>query len=1269
MDAERWERMKEVFSRVIEAERGQASAILEAECAGDKELLRQVRPLVEEHFRLATAPAPAFSESTLPEVSGVVAGRFRVIGRLGSGGFGDVYRVVDETGGGHDLALKILRSPDPIALQYFKREFRSLAGFNHPNIVALHELIAEDGRWMLAMEYVEGADLLAYLTSQPAGTRHQAIRSCLLQLAEGLRELHGRNLLHRDLKPSNVLVTAAGRVVLLDFGLVRAFAGDFAPGGTLVGTPNYMSPEQAAGEPVAAASDWYSVGVILYQALTGRLPFVFNSFAELRRKRVERPAPPNELVPGLAPELSELCLQLLELDPLRRSSYADVMRLLTPAENIPVREEFAHLFVGRQDALRRLIEAYSLSADRPVLLHLSGPSGIGKTVLLREFIRQAAADPAALVFAGRCYEGESVPYQAIDDLIDHIAEYLGRLPPQHVGELLPRNFAVLVKMFPVLSPFLLEHAGRASASESADLRARAFSALRELLGRLAERHRVVLAIDDLQWGDADGCAALADLLSAFDAPPILVLLAYRSEDIGASPWLQTLRDTATQPSNRAAVFMELDRLTTQEAVEFASSLLSRPADPAALEHVVEQSRGNPFLVEELVRWINTPGNEAIQERPFSLEDAVRSRAGSLAEESHHLLELIAVAGEPTALVTLKTAGGIRNVLAARDELAAARLVRLRAAGRWEEAEVYHDRIRAAITATMDAATLRLRHREIASGLETAVAPDPERIAVHFLKAAEPHLCVPYALQAANRAIEVLAFHKAAAFYEMALAAGALDASQTRAAHRQCADALANAGRGSEAAAHYLAACRGLTMQGQLECHILAAEQLLFTGYIDRGLAIFEQVLQQAGFDLPKAPRRLPAGLLLRRVQLMLRGLRWRERPETSVPRSALLKVDTCASVAMGLSLVDIARGATLQSTSLLLALRAGEPRRIARALAMEAAYHSTAGMRARPRVDRILQMAGELATRTGDAPAIGLTAVMTAACAWNQGRWEECFHRARAARAALNERHERVVWERDTARIFEVDGLRWMGRWSEMKAVLPEFLEDARLRGDLYAQAILQMHCGSCAALANDDAEGARAGLAILERWSNTGFHVEHLIETHNQVEIELYLGRGGEAMRWVERRWPALRKSLLLRVQPFFIQMHSLRARAALRAALETKDGGERRRLFRLAAASSSAIEGQRAGWGGAMAELIDGGIAALEGRTADAIAIFQRAESAAQEAGMFLHEAVARRSQGVLMGGDSGRDLAARAEHEMASEGIANPPRISAVMVPIFD
>ncbi len=1265
MDAIRWERIKRAFSTVIARGPGRNSDALLNACDGDDDLVQEVRPLVEEHFRLLSADrTPASADPPAPELAEIVAGRFRVLARLGAGSFGDVYRVIDELAGDEPLALKILRSSDPLALHYFKREFRSLADIYHRNIIALHELIAYRDRWMFSMELVEGVDFLRFLDARPIQDRDAGLRSCIMQLAEGLLALHQRNLLHRDIKPSNVLVTDAGRLVLLDFGLVRAFGDDAHSTFTFAGTPDYMSPEQAAGAAVGEPSDWYAVGVMLYQALAGRLPFQGGSFEVLRLKQTERPVPPIEVAAGTPAELNELCLKLLECDPLKRGSYEDVVRLAHPAGSVQFREPPSALFVGRSEPLSRLSEAYAAAENHALVVHLCGPSGIGKTVLLREFIRLLGKDTSALVFAGRCYEGESVPYQALDDLIDHIGQYFRRLPKDRVEQLLPRNFAVLVRMFPVLAPFLSGGLRPAANLDSIQLRTRALGALREMLGRFSERHRIVLIIDDLQWGDADGCAALNDLLSSSDWPTVLVVLAYRSEDIDASPAIKALRDTG-QPSGRKTIFIDLDRLESAEAGELARSLLARPVNEATLQRIVEQSGGSPFLVHEIVRWINARGVTPVLTQPFSFADVIHSRANDLSLESRHFLDLIAVAGQPTELSIVQVACRSANALAARDELTAARFIRSRTVRDGEEVEVYHDRIRATILADIDAAILVARHGELAHALAAAGGQDPERIAAHFEQAHDSRLCAEYALLAARRAVKVLAFNKAARFFEMALSTQTPDAGDRRAAHRECADALANAGLGPEASKHYLAACAGATIDEQLEWNLRAAEQLLYSGHVDRGLAIFGAVLGQVGIKLPAAPSRTTLDLLIRRFHLRLRGLRWREVQPASVPRNILLKIDTCASVATGLSLVDVARGAALQTTSLLLALRAGEPGRIARALAMEAAYASTAGVKAKNRVGRLLALARELSVRTGDSRAIGLTAVMTAGCAWNAGCWDECYRSARAARQTLHERYEHVMWERDTASIFEVDGLRWMGRWSAMKAILPELLEDARLRGDLYAQAILQMHGGSCAELANDDPMRARDGLAILQRWSNTGFHVEHLVETHNRVEIALYLGEGGDALTLVNERWPALRGSLccafrlsIFRCGPFAAVRPSA-PRAMSDPGLNVETYCDRR--------SERALRSSvRAPWGDALAELIQGGTESLSGLREDAIATFKRAETASVSAGMYLHAAVARRSQGLLMGGDAGRQLVTTAESDLRAEGIANPERLAAVMAP---
>lgn len=775
---------------------------------------------------------------------------------------------------------------------------------------------------------------------------------------------------------------------------------------------------------------------------------------------------------------------------------------------------------------------------------------------------------------------------------------------------------------------------------------------------------MVLVVDDLQWGDLDGCIALNDLLSSSDSPAISAVLAYRSEDIVSSPCLRALRDGARQPANLTTTVIDLGHLDGAECRALAKSLLAQSVEEETLQRIADQSGGNPFFVQEIVRWINSRGVGQVLSGPFSLGDVVRSRLDELSRESRHFLELVAVAGQPTGLSILKRAGAVADPLSTR-ELMSNRLLRSRIVRDCEEVEIYHARIRAAIVAEMEPALLVRRQGELAAALEWA-AHDPERIARLYEQAQKPDLCAKYALIAAERASDVLAFNEAARYFEMALSTGALDSNGRRVAHRQCADALAKAGRGRSAAGHYIAACSGAAIDDQLEWNLRAAEELLYGGHVDSGLKIFSDVLREVGVRVPKRMRLFPIGLLLRRAALRIRGLRWRESKPSGVPRGVLLKVDTCSAVATGLALIDVLRGGVLQTTSLMLALRAGEPIRIARALAMEAGYRSTLGVKAEKWAHGLLRKARELSNRTGDPRAIGLTNVMTAACAWNAGRWRASYEQASAARESLRERREIVTWERDTASIFEVDALRWLGQWSVMIEILPELIEDARYRGDLYAQSILQMHGGSCAALANDDPGCALAGLKILERWSNTGFHVEHLIETHNQVEIALYMGEPQRALDLIVKYWPALKRSFLLRVQNFNIQMRSLRARAALAAAWVAPSDAARQSLLKLATREARLIGSGEETWGCGVSELLRAGAELLSGRRDEAIAYFARAETLFHTWEMRLHRATARRARGMLIGGDKGRHLTDSAEAELRAEGITNPQRFCAVVAP---
>jgi len=1212
--------------------------------------------------------------------------RFDVVGSLGEGGMGVVYEVCDRESGVH-VALKTLRHASADAILRMKREFRALADLDHPNLVSLHELFEQDGQWFFTMELVRGTDFLGHVRpgsqqrssvspdgktlpeppeveaarrrsvdpAPPAPLDVRRLRAAMVQLAVGLRALHASGRVHRDVKPSNIRVTDDGRVVLLDFGLVTDAA---APTGdteaNVVGTPAYMAPEQAASRPVGPEADWYAVGVVLYEALTGRVPYLGTPLEVLMNKQRFAPAPPDQLC-DVPEDLNALCMELLRFEPSERPPGQTVLRRLGVEESEPRHvtgssSGFTQTppFVGRATELESLASAYAdaRSTRRAVTLIVSGESGIGKSALVRHFVEGLGH---LVALSGRCYERENVPFKAMDGVVDALSRYLSRLPEGEAAALLPLHAAPLAQVFQVLRrvrSFAQAPASPFDVPEPNEQRSRVFGALRELFTRLCQRRSVVLVIDDLHWADGDSLALLRALLRPPDAPPLLLLATTRP-----------IEEDPSLPGEVRSV--SLSALPADSAWELASLLLARTpgvvADPAL---IAVEAKGHPLFIDELVRHSQDLG--AGQPR-VQLDDALRARIGRLDPPARRLLECIAVAGAPLPLDVVASAAGAAS--ADRRRLVAvlrvANLVRTTAAR--DSIEHYHDRVQEAVVGMLDPEALRACHQDLALALETSGRADPESLLRHWEGAGQAQRAAGYAFKAAEAAALALAFDRAAELYRVALDLGSHTVADARTIRRARGDMLANAGRGAAAAAEYLDLASEAEPTEALGLRRRAAEHLLCAGHIDAGVDIVRGSLRELGVSWAENQTRAVFAVLYGRARISLRGLGYRVRRSDEIAPRILARLDALAAIVKGLALVDHIRSTDYHARYLLSALSAGEPKHLIFALTVEASFRSMKGptgiASARALLGRIVALIGETG---GDAEARARCLGVQALLAYNEGSFVECVRLCEESEGVLRA-VPGLAWELSTARIFAIGSLAHLGWIGELNRRLPALVSQALDRGDHYAATFFRT-ISNWRYLAVDDVDAARGDLsAALASWSPVHFHFVHFWAFCASILIDLYAADGLGAWRLVEERWRDLEGSFLLRVPPMRVWALWARARAALGAVAM----GASAQLLRTVERDAHWLERQGTPFV-AMARLLQAQRAALQGRISDAIRMFSEAEGLAAPVQMRLCAAAARDGRGMLVGGSKGAELRAQAYAAVGAEGVRRPDRIMAAIAP---
>jgi tetratricopeptide (TPR) repeat protein len=1183
-------------------------------------------------------------------------GRFELRGTLGSGGAGTVYRAFDRQLG-REVALKLLRHASGRDLFRFKREFRSLADITHPGLVQLLELHADAGDWYFTMELVEGVSFIDWVrppasSGGPKRTRadiaaspldEPRLRRALVQLVDALIALHRAGQLHRDLKPSNVLVTRRGRLALLDFGLVSSVA-ERDPDKLAVGTPAYMSPEQAADQPLTEASDWYGLGAMIYEALVGRRPFEGEAAQIMTRKQREMPASPA----GAPADLARLALRMLATSPAARPTGVQILhelgaapsprtRAITPSVQPPV-------FVGRERELAELGRAAADTRMRGVTVLVRGKSGLGKSTVMRRFLRELGE--RAVVLEGRCFEREQVPFKMLDGVVDVLAGVLVPLPPETLVQLAPRETGALVRLFPVLRRVnkLAELAAQSTPpADPSELRRRGFAALRHVLARLARIRPLAIFIDDAHWGDADSAAFVADLIHPGE-PNILVAIAHRPED-----YLGVIAKLGPGGGRRGDVReIELHPLDDADA----RALVAPFADPVRAEAIVRAGAGNPLVLSELARADAVSG---------TIDAIVRSRAEVLRPDAQAMLAVSAIAARPLPIDVAARAAGVVGGHGEAAELAAARLATVRHAGGEMILQPAHDHVRQAVLGVLDVEAKAYWHEALARAFED-LHGDAQAVVEHWLAAGHPANAAQHALVAAQRAEDALAFRRAAELYDIALAYGPWDASGQRDLLRHKADALAAAGQLDAAAEIYAHAAELLPGNDAeaIDLQRLHIEALLRRGRTGDAIPAAAQLLAQIGIRSSLGKSRRPK-LSAPWFSTKLRTLDFVERPASACAPEQLLRVDVLYSIVSGLAFADPSLGRALQPELLRAALECGEPMRVCLALAQEVCYAASAGSRNSGVVDAVGARLDELAHRLDRVHVHGLADTALGIAAVMNGRFAQARDRLEAGLAALRDHAAGMRWEIDVGELYWLVALFHVGDWRELMRQSQLVLRDALERGDVAAQLTIRTGHANLAWLIAGKPDEAHAQLAAATAALPDGFTLGNALAVIASCNLAVYTGDAAHASRQLAVAWTQLDRIGLLRQQHMRVELIHLRARVSLSD--RTRPDEE---CAALAFADADELAREAVPWAVGLEQLVRASAHAFLGDADAAIDALRVAEHALAGSTMhgWLH--VARMRRGLAEGGQSAFARAAAARDALLDAGVADPEQFAALLVP---
>jgi tetratricopeptide (TPR) repeat protein len=733
-------------------------------------------------------------------IESVLNGRYRLEAELGRGGMGIVYRARDLLLH-RDVAAKVL-SKAMLGTEGRARllvEARSAAQLNHPNIVAVHDAGeaampgADDPVPFIVMELVAGRSL----HERPPENLQEALRVAA-QLCAALEHAHAHGIIHRDLKPENVLLAPCGAAKLSDFGLARSVASRLTADGTIAGTVFYLAPELALGQECDGRADLYALGVMLYELVTGELPFATGDLVGIISQHLHAPPVPPRARPRggtIPPALDALILRLLSKKPEERpASAAEVGELLARlASGDPVpdpisgeRPELSVLdriargrLVARERELAHLRAVWRRAAggEGQVLL-ISGEPGVGKSRLVRELVTQVqVGGDRALV--GECYAESGTLYAPFAQMVRQALE------PDGGGgkDLNLPGFALadLVALAPALRLEFPEVPLNPSLDPQSEQQ-RLLESIVALCAALTARRPLLLVLEDGHWADSGSLALLRYLARRTRRQPVLIVVTYREVELDETrPFREVLVDLNRE---RLATRIKLSRLDREGTGRLLAALFAEEITPEFLHGIYRETEGNPFFVEEVCkalvedgvltfadgRW-QRPSMDRL-DVPQSLRLAVQSRVSRLPGEVQDILQMAALLGREFSADVLVEAMGKAGtneeaVIEGLEVATRAQLV-VETGGRREPVFSFVHALIAATLAEVPILRRRRLHRHAAEALEKLHPEEDGALAHHYAAAGDDERALAYSTRAGDRAAAVYANAEAERHYRAAL---------------------------------------------------------------------------------------------------------------------------------------------------------------------------------------------------------------------------------------------------------------------------------------------------------------------------------------------------------------------------------------------------------------------------------------------------------------------------------------------------------------------